>query len=30
MQGTSACGIRNIDVEGDRPRVLYLWLVDLP
>jgi hypothetical protein len=29
MQGTSARNIRSVDVEGDQPRVFYIWLVDL-
>jgi hypothetical protein len=29
MWGTSARCIRSGDVEGDRPRVLYIWLIDL-
>jgi hypothetical protein len=29
MRGTSARSIRNGVVEGDRPRVLYIWPVDL-
>jgi hypothetical protein len=29
MWVTSAHSIRNIDVEGGRPRVLYIWHVDL-
>jgi hypothetical protein len=30
MRGTFACSIHNSEVKGDRPRVLYLWPVDLP
>jgi hypothetical protein len=30
MRGTSARIIRNIDVGGDRPQVLYLWPADFP
>jgi hypothetical protein len=30
MWDTFARSIRSVDVEGDRPRVMYLWPVDLP
>jgi hypothetical protein len=29
MWGTSARSLRSGDVKGDRPRVLYIWPVDL-
>jgi hypothetical protein len=29
MWGTYARSIRIVNVEGDRPQVLYLWPVDL-
>jgi hypothetical protein len=29
MRGTSTHSIHNVDVEGNRPQVLYLWPVDL-
>jgi hypothetical protein len=29
MRGTSAHSIRSGEVEGDRPRVFYIWIVDL-
>jgi hypothetical protein len=30
MRGTSARNILSVNVEGDRPLVLYIWPVDLP
>jgi hypothetical protein len=30
MWDTFARSIRSVDVEGDRPWVMYLWPVDLP
>jgi hypothetical protein len=29
MRDTSTHSIRSRDIEGDRPRVLYIWPVDL-